>query len=161
MIAALQTGARYSELARLQVRDFNPDSGTVHVRAGKTGKARHVVLSGEGQAFFAQLIAGRSRDEPMFYKVWAKSQQARPMREAVKHAKISPPISFHGLRHSWASLAIMNAAPLMVVARNLGHSDTRMVERHYGHLSESYISVFELTTRDVVAAAVIGLRCRY
>ena len=34
----------------------------------------------------------------------------------------------------------MNGAPLMVVARNLGHADTRMVERHYGHLAPSYIS---------------------
>jgi hypothetical protein len=25
------------------------------------------------------------------------------------------------------------------VARNLGHADTRMVEKHYGHLATSYI----------------------
>ena len=31
-------------------------------------------------------------------------------------------------------------APLMVVGRNLGHADTRMVERHYGHLAPSYIA---------------------
>jgi hypothetical protein len=34
----------------------------------------------------------------------------------------------------------MNGVPLMVVARNLGHSDTRMVELHYGHLAPSYIA---------------------
>ena len=34
----------------------------------------------------------------------------------------------------------MAGAPLMVVARNLGHADTRMVERHYGHLAPSYIA---------------------
>jgi hypothetical protein len=28
---------------------------------------------------------------------------------------------------------------LMVVARNLGHADTRMVEKHYGHLATSYV----------------------
>jgi len=28
----------------------------------------------------------------------------------------------------------------MVVARNLGHADTRMVERHYGHLAPSYVA---------------------
>ena len=33
----------------------------------------------------------------------------------------------------------MNGVPLMVVARNLGHADTRMVERHYGHLAQSYV----------------------
>lgn len=30
--------------------------------------------------------------------------------------------------------------PLMVVARNLGHRETRMVEHHYGHLAPSLIS---------------------
>ena len=28
----------------------------------------------------------------------------------------------------------------MVVARNLGHSDTRMIEKHYGHLAQSYVN---------------------
>ena len=43
--AALQTGARYGELASLLVGDFNPDSGTVHIRTSKSGKDRHVVLT--------------------------------------------------------------------------------------------------------------------
>jgi integrase len=34
----------------------------------------------------------------------------------------------------------MAGAPLMVVAENLGHADTRMVERHYGHLAQSYVA---------------------
>jgi hypothetical protein len=34
----------------------------------------------------------------------------------------------------------MGGAPLLVIAKNLGHADTRMVERHYGHLSESYVA---------------------
>jgi integrase len=34
----------------------------------------------------------------------------------------------------------MNGAPLKVVAKNLGHSDTRMVEKHYGHLAPSFIA---------------------
>jgi len=138
--AALQTGARYGELCRLTVADFNPDSGTVHIRTSKSGKARHVVLTEEGAALFKQLTAGRAGDQSMFAKAWATSQQRRPMQEAVKRAKIKPPISFHGLRHTWASLAIMSGAPLLVVAHNLGHADGRMVEKHYGHLTQSYIA---------------------
>jgi site-specific recombinase XerD len=71
---------------------------------------------------------------------WKKSDQARPMADACKRAQIKPAASFHILRHSWASHAVMNGVPLMVVARNLGHSDTRMVEKHYGHLAPSYIA---------------------
>jgi Phage integrase family len=51
-----------------------------------------------------------------------------------------PPINFHGLRHTWASHAVMNGMPLIVVAKNLGHTTTRMVEKHYGHLAPSYVS---------------------
>ena len=38
------------------------------------------------------------------------------------------------------ALAIMNGAPLIVVAKNLGHGDTRMVEQHYGHLAPCYVA---------------------
>ena len=68
------------------------------------------------------------------------------MRLACESAKIKPSIGFHGLRHTWASHAVMNGVPLMVVARNLGHASVKMVEQHYGHLSESYI-------RDAILAA--------
>ena len=64
---------------------------------------------------------------------------ATGLRDACRRASISPPVGFHALRHSWASLAVMAGMPLMVVARNLGHASTVMVEKHYGHLSTSYI----------------------
>ena len=142
--AGLQTGARYGELAALQVHDFNRDSGTLAIRQSKSGKSRHVVLTDEGEAFFQQLCAGRAGDEPMLRradgKPWQKSQQCPLMVEACRRAKITPPAGFHALRHSWASLAVMNGVPLLVVAKNMGHSDTRMVEKHYGHLAPSYIT---------------------
>ena len=62
------------------------------------------------------------------------------MVEACARAGIVPGVGFHVLRHSWASHAVMNGAPLMVVARNLGHADTRMVELHYGHLAPSFVA---------------------
>jgi integrase len=141
--AALETGARYGELGRMQVRDFHLESGTLHIPTSKSGKPRHVVLTDEGTAFFKEVCAGRPGSELMFPKAngspWLKSEQARPMADACERAKIAPPIGFHGLRHTWASLAVMAGVPLLVVAKNLGHSDTRMVEKHYGHLAPSYI----------------------
>ena len=70
----------------------------------------------------------------------AAAPSKRPILEASTRAKISPPINFHCLRHTYASHSIMNGAPLIVVATNLGHSDTRMVELHYGHLAPSYLA---------------------
>jgi hypothetical protein len=34
----------------------------------------------------------------------------------------------------------MAGMPMMVAARNLGHRDTRMIERHYGHLAPSFVA---------------------
>ena len=142
--SALATGARFGELANLRVGDFNPDAGTVHVRASKSGKGRHIVLTEEGTGQFGALCAGRAAIEWALVKgdggKWLKSHQTRPMREACIRAGITPLASFHTLRHTYASLSIMAGAPLLVVATNLGHSDTRMVEKHYGHLAAGYIA---------------------
>jgi integrase len=144
VIGALQTGARYGELIRLQVHDFNVAAGTLAIRKSKSGKPRHVVLIEEGAAFFAQVVAGRAGHELMFQhadgRPWLKSHQTNLMTKACAHARITPAIGFHGLRHSWASLAVMNGTPLLVVAKNLGHADTKMVEKHYGHLAPSYVT---------------------
>ncbi|HYH17905.1 MAG TPA: site-specific integrase [Azospirillum sp.] len=140
--AALQTGARYSELGALRVSDFNPDAGTVFVRASKSGKARHIVLTDEGQKLFSGLCTGRAPTAHILVRSdgsrWLKSYHIRPMKAAVARAKLGDDVSFHILRHTWASLAVMNGVPLLVVADNLGHADTRMVEKHYGHLTQSY-----------------------
>jgi integrase len=142
--AALQTGCRYGELARLEVADFNPGSGTLAIRRSKSGKARHVVLTDEGVSFFRQLTAGRAGSEIMLRKAnrepWRASHQLRPIAQACQGANVNPPVNFHALRHTWASLSVMSGVPLLVVAKNLGHADTRMVERHYGHLAPSYIA---------------------
>lgn len=138
--AALQTGARYSELARLSVADFNRDVGTLHIRTTKTYKDRHIILTDEGQAFFSQLAAGRRGTAPLLGHEWKPSHQAPLIREACERAGIDPPLNFHALRHTWASLSIMAGMPLMVVAKNLGHTDTRMVQEHYGHLSPDYVA---------------------
>jgi integrase len=63
--AALFTGARYGELGRLRIGDFNPDSGTVFIGQSKSGKSRHIVLTEEGQRFFTQITTGRATDELM------------------------------------------------------------------------------------------------
>jgi integrase len=141
---ALETGARYGELCALTVADFNPDSETIAIRQSKSGKPRHVVLTEEGAAFFHSVTAGRAGSDILFQKhdggPWLRSHQKDPMRKASNRAKITPPINFHGLRHTWASHAVMNNVPLLVVAKNLGHTDTRMVEKHYGHLAPSFVA---------------------
>lgn len=161
--AALATGARFGGLSALNVEDFNPDSGTLHIDKSK-GVDRHVVLTSEGAQLFASLCAGRKRGQPILLREdgqrWGASHQDRRMRKASEGAKIEPHANFHVLRHTYASHALMNGAPLMVVAENLGHKDTRMVQAHYGHLSKSYVAdairaaapTFDITIDDSVTA---------
>jgi integrase len=145
--AALLTGGRYGQIAQLTVNDFNPDAGTVRMRTRKgdgSERVHHVHLTAEGVRFFESECAGRADADLIFAKgdgsKWGKSHQMRPIEEASARAKISPAANFHVTRHTWASHAVMNGVPLLVVAKNLGHSDTRMVEKHYGHLAPSYVA---------------------
>jgi integrase len=62
------------------------------------------------------------------------------MQRACKRAGIVPAVSFHVLRHTHASILAMRAVPMAVIARQLGHADTRMTERHYAHLAPNYVA---------------------
>jgi integrase len=142
--SALLTGARYGELARLLVGDFERSAGTLRIRASKAGRPRPIFLTQEGVHLFATLVAGRLADALVFTRpdgaAWGKSHQHRPLREACRRAGISPAASFHVLRHTYASHLVMAGAPLPVIAANLGHRDTRMTERHYAHLAPSHVA---------------------
>jgi integrase len=148
---ALMTGCRYGELVRLRVSDFDAEAGTVVIRQSKSGKPRHVTLNDEGWQVFADLVRSRAPAELIFVrpdgKPWGASHQQRPLIAASKSAAIDPPVTFHILRHTYASALAMKGVPMGVIAKQLGHSDTRMTERHYAHLSPSYIA-------DMVRAAL-------
>jgi integrase len=142
--AALLTGCRYGELCRLKVADYNSDVETLTIREAKSGQVRHVTVTGEGPDVIEPLIAGRSPGDILFKRDdgrgWKRAEQLRPMRDACKRADIDPPVGFHVLRHTHASILAMQAVPMAVIARQLGHSDTRMTERHYAHLAPNYVT---------------------
>jgi integrase len=134
---ALLTGARWGELTNMDVRDFSAISRSVTV-SGKSD-TRSIYLNEESLGFLA---AGRPANAPLFLRAdgtrWARSHQTRPMAEAVKAAKIPSPNSFHILRHTYASYYLMNGGTLEGLAKQLGHSDTRMTIRTYAHLAGSW-----------------------
>ena len=71
---------------------------------------------------------GRLEAEPgQFHEVlWATQKSARLRR-----------ITWHDLRHSYASILVSGAAPLSLIRGLLGHSSVKMTER-YAHLSEGH-----------------------
>jgi len=141
---ALHTGCRYGELTSLKVTDYNPDAGTVLVRTSKGGKPRHVTLTEEGQRFFSRAVAGKAGSALIFTRAdgdaWGKSHQSRPLADACLAANIAPAVSFHVLRHTHGSLLAMRGVPIPVIAKQLGHADTRMTEKHYAHLCPNYVA---------------------
>ncbi len=152
--AALYTGCRYGELCRLRVRDFNATAKTVFIEKSKSGKTRHIALTVEAAAWFTEQGAGRGAGESLLIKpnakgkarkyqedplAWGPHDQKRLMVDACTAAKIDA-LGFHELRHTYASGLVNKGVPLAYVAAQLGHTDTTMVEKYYGHLSPSALA---------------------
>ncbi|WP_243286699.1 tyrosine-type recombinase/integrase [Geothrix terrae] len=152
--AALLTGARFGELTRIRVSDFNEMSKTIFFELTKNSKPRYVYLTEEGLSFFRSLTAGKRGDQALFLRdsysnrnrnsekilrPWRKSEASRPMAEACEAAGLEA-MTFHELRHTYASGLVNRGVPLAYVAAQLGHTDTRMVEKHYGHICHSALA---------------------
>lgn len=142
--AALLTGARFGELAALAVRDVTTRDKRIYIAESKSGKPRHVPLNAEGVELFRKAIAGKTGDALVFTrpdgKPWGKNHHVRALTEACKGAKINPPISFHELRHTYASHLAQNGVELLTISKLLGHSDTRVTAKHYAHLNEKNLA---------------------
>lgn len=142
--AALFTGARYGELAALQIEDVNLETGKIYVRPSKSGKGRHIPLTLEGAELFNIEIKGKKRGERVFLRkdgtFWEKDYQHRPIREACEKAFIVPSLGFHELRHTYASLLAQRGADLLTISKLLGHADTRITTRHYAHLCDKTLA---------------------
>jgi integrase len=132
LIAARLTGARYGELASAKVQDLDPFNGTLHLD-GKTGP-RHCYLSDEALVFFKRLTKERLPTAYLLVRddgePWGKSHQHRPMKEAVRAARLPAETVFYSLRHYHISKALLAGIPAQVVAENCGTS-LKMLEKHY------------------------------
>lgn len=138
--AGLFTGARYTELTTLKVKNVNIDAGSIYIQPAKSGKGRHVPLSPQGLDFFKTQCAGKTGEKLVFTKQdatgWGRNHHIRLLQEACMTAKITPAIGFHELRHTYASLLAQAGADLLTISKLLGHADTRITSRHYAHLCD-------------------------
>ena len=142
--AGLNTGCRAGELLALQAGDYDQRSKTLLIADSKSGKPRRVPLTDDGAALFELLTAGKLEDEALFHRpdgsAWYRVALGRAMQSTCAAAKVRPVATFHTLRHTYASHLVQAGVPLMFVAEALGHSDTRMVAKHYGHLAPSHVA---------------------
>jgi len=142
--AALITGCRYGELCSMKVAAYDVNVGAISFTQSKTGKMKRIFLTKDEAAFFDSHIHGKDADELMFRRsdglAWGKSHQQPRMESVLKAAKITRNVRFHDLRHTFATLLIMNGTSMELVADQLGHSGTRITTKHYAHFSPSFVA---------------------
>lgn len=147
--AALLTGMRHEEICVMRVGDFDAKSGTINVPKAKSARSRKVVLTKEGQQFFRDLAVGRARSEIMIRRndgaAFGAGHQKRRMGIACERAGIER-ITFHGLRHTYASQLAMAGVPQAYIRDALGHRTLAMSDR-YMHFAPSH---FAETIRNAV-----------
>jgi integrase len=81
----------------------------------------------------------------------------KPDKHGIRSPIIVPPITFHGLRHSAASLLLENDAPLLEVSRILGHHSPDFTAKTYAHVSNRRLrQVVDLFPRRGSGAAKVA-----
>ena len=122
------TGARVSEIARLEKNDVNWAAGSIRVY-GKNSEYYTVFLNAKAKVALQNYLDAR-RDynsalfvtERGFHKLSVNS-----LRNAIegigKRAKLDVVLSPHVLRHTMATMALRNGARLEVVQRMLNHKN--------------------------------------
>jgi len=140
---AFLTGARYSELRNLRVRDYSHETQTVRLYQSKSYKSLVQPLTAEGVALFDSLTTGRKSDAYIFTRAdgstWSQSDVIKPMRAAARVAELDD-VSFKTTRATYGKLLLIATKDLELVAKALGHSDTRITRKHYAALLPSEVA---------------------
>ena len=144
LTALYLTGCRPSEVSRVTAANVNLDLGVwvfeQHKTGKKTGKPRVIYLSPDMLEMSRRLVAERPAGplfpSRKFGRPFSKNAiriRFRRLRAKLPHLK---GVVAYAYRHSYASEALEHGVGIAQVAELLGHTDTRMVSRHYGHLNQ-------------------------
>ena len=141
------TGLRRAEVCALTVADIDSERMVIHVRHGKGGRDRDVLLSPKlletlreywrwikpKTYLFPGMVNNWRADVPINHKVvWVA------VKEAAERAGITKRVSPHTLRHSFATHMLEAGADLRTIQVLLGHAklaDTTV----YLHLSRRHL----------------------
>jgi integrase len=154
MLAALQTGARRSELVRLHWPDVDMRQRTITFRETKNGTSRTVPMTDTLRAALAALPRPLRGDGPVFPEREPKVL-SRMFARYVQTIGL-PNLTFHDLRHDAASTLTMAGVSQRAVMERLGHRDPRMTIRYQhlapGHLREAIQTLDQVATAPVTPA---------
>jgi integrase/recombinase XerD len=143
-MAAYGAGLRISEACRLKPEDIDSARGLIHVRLGKGGKDRFVMLSRQLlevlRGYWVQvrpqggwLFPGHKAEHPI-----TRSAVEKALDVAAAKAKLRKKVSPHLLRYSFATHLLEAGTDIRVIQVLLGHSSIRTTAR-YTQVSERHI----------------------
>lgn len=144
----LSTGLRISEALNIQYGDIDFENKTIQV-LGKGKKYRQVFFDlEEVEPGFLEYVHKRKTLETdheyifvsikSFAKLSVRGFQTL-LKNYVTKAGLSPSITPHVLRHSFASICIEKGANIKAVSQILGHASCKITIDTYTHLSSSHI----------------------
>lgn len=140
-LLSLHCGLRAGEVFNLKGQDVNFDTGMILIADPKSGYSRKAFMT----EAVREVLSSRMPEEPGQYvfqargggKVMTVSQAYRRAVDRLKLNKgIEDPrqmITFHSLRHSFASWLALQGESLMTIRELLGHRSFAMTQR-YAHL---------------------------
>jgi site-specific recombinase XerD len=140
---AYATGMRVSEVTRLLITDLDSGRMAIRVEQGKGRKDRYVMLS---QSLLETLRAYWRESKPKLFlfpgvggkKPLCVSAAQKAFDRARLQAGIRKPVSFHTLRHSFATHLIESGTSVRTIQALLGHRSLQTTER-YTHLAQNYL----------------------
>jgi integrase len=134
VVAYLATGRRRSELLRLKWKniDFKKNRYTVTVKGGK--KQEYPI----NKAFRAVLLAIGKKEGRVFDR-WKHPDTLSHLVKAALVAAGYPNLSLHSLRHTYASMKVLEGRSLKEVQELLGHSEQRTTEI-YAHIDDDHLA---------------------
>lgn len=133
--AALHTGCRFGELANLRCRDLVAATRKLDVAPAKRSPGRTVVPSDAGWRFLELLRVGRAEDDWLVRRAhgrqWTRTAMWGRLYATAQADERTRGISFHTLRHTYATRIRDAGMPLHLIARQLGHKWLRTTEYYY------------------------------
>lgn len=140
---ALETGLRQSEQFKARWDWVNLEQGIMTIPHSKSGKTRHIPLS-EGSLNILKASTSWI-DSPYLFPSPVNKKLPRNgddfarriFGEALKQTKIEG-VTWHTLRHTFASRLVMAGVDIRTVQELMGHSTITMTMR-YAHLSPGHL----------------------
>lgn len=129
---AYGAGLRVSEAVSLRIRDINLDELTLHLKGAKGNKDRITVFPEKLKTNLHEMMALQHGNEYLFEserggKLTARTAQT-VFAKALKKARIEKDVSFHSLRHSFATHLLENGVDVRFVQELLGHQNIRTTQ---------------------------------